>query len=279
MATVPAAAVSAADPMLAQSFLFGRVKGFGQGRNDQGQVGVVEAARDGMVLFDDVQNLDPQTQQLLLNFVEDGQYCKVGAKDYKRETSNARLIWTVNEEPDALVEEGRLGADFLARLMTDNAVLVMPPLRERGEEELAAIARAFVREKEGRHITDECMELLVRVNYRHNIRDLEGVLVQACVYSDDEGPDLTREQLLRGFEKMEPGRRGRFLDGVDEAREARLGPLERAEAAVVLHALKKEGSMELAAVVLGRSKSWIGRRAKQYGMRKVDDVWIMDSAI
>ena len=280
METVPAAAVSSVDPMVAQSLLFGRVKGFGgQGRDDEGQVGIVEAARDRMALLDDVQNLDKQTQQLLLNFVQDGQYCKVGVKVYKLETSNAWLVFTVNEDPDTLVERGQLHPDFLARLRTDNPVLVMPTLRERGEEELKAIAYGFAREREGRHITEECMEVLVRINYRDNIRDLEGVLVQACVYSDEEGPDLTKEQLLRGLEKMEPGRRGRFMEGMDEAREARLGPVERNEAEIVLRALNERGSIRKAADSLNKDRSWVSRRVTRYGMRKRNGVWNVDDSV
>ena len=273
METLGAAATRSADPTIAQAMLFGRVKGYAAGRDDEGQVGVLAGLNDGILLLDDIQNLPLETQQLLLNFVEDGRYSPVGAGAYRPEHSNAWLICTVNRDPDTLEEEGRLGADFLARLRKCNPVLVVPTLADRGEGEVRAVARAFAGAVEGREITDECMELLAGLHYRDNIRDLEATIVQACAYSESEGRELTKEQVLRGLEKMEPKRRERLMKGMRSGFGPKLGPVERREAETVVAALNEHGSMRRAGRSLGKSKDWVARRVGLYGIRKKNDVW------
>ena len=123
----PAVACGQYSPETMRAELFGYRKGSftGATRDTDGLL----AAADGDTLFlDEVGDISPDLQRLLIKAVEEKQYLALGDDNPRR--SNFRLITATNLEPDEL--RRRLHPDFLDRISL--LVLQLPALREVSEE-------------------------------------------------------------------------------------------------------------------------------------------------
>lgn len=177
---------------LLESDLFGHEKGAFSGvlRDKQGRV---ELADNGTLFLDEIAELGPALQAKILQFVEHGEYLRVGGTRTRR--VDARLIVATNRNLHKEVDAGRFREDLFYRL---NVVqLEMPPLRERMEDLpelvdylLAKFCRATG--KKIRHVASETMEKLRAYSWPGNIRELANVLERGVVLaqSDTMTPDL-----------------------------------------------------------------------------------------
>jgi len=110
-----------------ESDLFGHVKGAFTGA-DSDKVGLIEAAGDGIVFLDEVQDLLPPVQRKLLRVLEGGRYRRLG-DTVERETS-AEFIFASNLSFEAL--QSRLAPDLFDRI--SGVVVEIPPLRDCRED-------------------------------------------------------------------------------------------------------------------------------------------------
>ena len=101
--------------------------------------GLVAVAAGGTLFLDEVDALSPKAQVTLLRFLQDQHYRPVGTA--REEITDVRLIAATNRPLDALVAQQAFRADLMYRLKI--LYLVLPPLRERGED-IEALARHFV---------------------------------------------------------------------------------------------------------------------------------------
>jgi len=119
---------------LVQAELFGTDDGAFTGSREGGRAGLLETAHGGTLLIDEVAELSPRTQAMLLRFLDDGSFRRVGsARPLK---VDVRLIAATWEDLSALVREGRFRKDLFYRLR--GAVLTLPPLRARSDREVLA---------------------------------------------------------------------------------------------------------------------------------------------
>ena len=175
-----------------ESDLFGHEKGAFTGalRDKQGRV---ELADNGTLFLDEIGELGPALQAKILQFVERGEYLRVGGTRTRR--VDARLIVATNRNLHKEVDAGRFREDLFYRL---NVVqLEMPPLRERMEDLpelvdylLAKFCRATG--KKVRQVAPETLEKLRAYSWPGNIRELANVLERGVVLaqSDTMTPDL-----------------------------------------------------------------------------------------
>ncbi len=114
---------------LAESELFGHRKGSFSGAITS-RSGLFQAAEHGTVFLDDVNDLPLRLQPKLLDALQRGSVRPLGAD---RETRvDVRIIAAANHTLEPLVAEGAFRADLYHRL---NVIrLLLPPLRERGED-------------------------------------------------------------------------------------------------------------------------------------------------
>ena len=162
------------EPNLARSDLFGHVKG---AFTDAiaAHVGKIARAGGGTLLLDDFQLLRRSVQYLLMRTLAEGVYEAVGGD--REAAVGCRFIIGLGEDPDVLVDKGRMLADLRHRLGC--AVVRIPGLAARSED-IAPLARAFLeryaeRRANGgpRRFTRSAVRLLESVEWRGNVRELE----------------------------------------------------------------------------------------------------------
>jgi len=162
------------------SELFGHERGSFSGAVSK-RNGLVEYADGGTLILDEVLNLPPNAQQLLLDFTQFGNYRPLGYQGREPKTANLRLISVTNGDMDKAVEEDRFRQDLYYRLAT--VPIVLPPLRER-RHEIPEIAVRYLRRTDGQtdwELHGSAVELLTapQLAWDGNIRELEAVLERA----------------------------------------------------------------------------------------------------
>jgi transcriptional regulator with PAS, ATPase and Fis domain len=171
------------EPLL-ESELFGHVRGSFSGafRDKRGKL---EAADAGTVFLDEIGDMSPRMQALLLRFIETGEIQKVGS-DGDPQRVQVRIVAATNRNVHELVAEGELRQDLFYRL---NVVhLEVPPLRERREDigTLVTYFLARLRRANGssaRTITPDAIEALQAYSWPGNVRELENTVERLLMRS------------------------------------------------------------------------------------------------
>jgi len=164
------------------SELFGHERGSFSGALSK-RVGLVELADGGTLIFDEILNLPPPAQQLLLDFTQFGSYRPLGHDRREPKRARVRLIAATNGDLAAAIRERRFREDLYYRLAA--VVLEVPPLRARRAEipDLAAGILARHRLSTGGvpELTRAARELLLRPGWSlpGNVRQLEAATKRA----------------------------------------------------------------------------------------------------
>src|ERR1700741_2639583 len=111
---------------LLESELFGYEKGAFTGAYGT-KPGRVEMAHRGTLFLDEISELDLALQSKLLQLLQDGQFCRIGAQEDKR--VEVRVVCATNRQLEVEIESGTFRQDLFYRINVVN--LRMPALRER----------------------------------------------------------------------------------------------------------------------------------------------------
>src|SRR6201984_1656387 len=111
---------------LLESELFGYEKGAFTGAFGT-KPGRVEMAHRGTLFLDEISELDMPLQSKLLQLLQDGQFCRIGAQEDKK--VEVRVVCATNRKLEDEIASGTFRADLFYRINVVN--LHMPPLRER----------------------------------------------------------------------------------------------------------------------------------------------------
>src|SRR5712675_3061269 len=111
---------------LIESELFGYEKGAFTGAYGA-KPGRIELAHRGTLFLDEISELDLGLQSKLLQLLQDGQFCRIGAQEDKK--VEVRVVCATNQVLEAEIESGTFRQDLFYRINVVN--LQMPPLRER----------------------------------------------------------------------------------------------------------------------------------------------------
>ena len=166
---------------LFESHLFGHVRGAFTGAVQERR-GLFAAADRGTLFLDEVGELPPALQVKLLRAIEEHEVWAVGATTPV--AVDLRIIASTNRTLDAEVTAGRFRTDLFYRLKVVHVAL--PPLRDRPED-IPALVEHFI----GRFnaqlrtnvdgLTDVALQVLVRHEWKGNVRELEHVIESAMV--------------------------------------------------------------------------------------------------
>src|SRR5215831_15258517 len=118
-------------PTLVEPTLFGYAKGAFTGAT-QNKSGYFEDASDGTLFLDEIGELPLELQAKLLRVLENGEFQRVG--ETQTRVSRARIVAATNRDLREEAARGRFRSDLYHRLSVFE--LVMPPLRELGEDRL-----------------------------------------------------------------------------------------------------------------------------------------------
>src|SRR6202051_1293043 len=111
---------------LLESELFGYEKGAFTGAYGT-KPGRVEMAHRGTLFLDEISELDLALQSKLLQLLQDGQFCRIGAQEDKK--VEVRIVCATNRRLESEIESGAFRQDLYYRINVVN--IRMPALRER----------------------------------------------------------------------------------------------------------------------------------------------------
>src|SRR5438270_5210617 len=182
---------------LLESELFGYEKGAFTGAYGM-KPGRVEMAHRGTLFLDEISELDLGLQSKLLQLLQDGQFCRIGAQEDKK--VEVRVVCATNRHLEQEIESGTFRQDLFYRINVVN--LYLPPLRERrGDiEDLVHYFLEYYNRKyncRARALTVEVIGLLQKYHCPGNIRELENLVKRYVILGNEEviSSDLvTREQ-------------------------------------------------------------------------------------
>jgi two-component system, NtrC family, response regulator AtoC len=182
---------------LLESELFGYEKGAFTGAYGM-KPGRVEMAHRGTLFLDEISELDLALQSKLLQLLQDGQFCRIGAQEDKK--VEVRVVCATNRKLEQEVDNGTFRQDLFYRINVVN--LHLPPLRERRAdvEDLTNYFLDHYNRKyncRARPLSGELMAILQKYHWPGNIRELENLVKRYVILGSEEviSSDLvTREQ-------------------------------------------------------------------------------------
>jgi two-component system response regulator AtoC len=182
---------------LLRSELFGHERGAFTGAVDR-HPGLLTAAHGGTVFLDEVGDLTPEAQVMLLRFLAEGEVRPVGATRASR--ADVRVIAATHRDLARSIREGRFREDLFYRLR--RVVLTVPPLRTR-HEDLPLLVEHFRRRLNARHrlviegLTPGALRRLATHGWPGNVRELDAVLEEVMILKGRgwlRAEDLTLEE-------------------------------------------------------------------------------------
>jgi len=189
-------------PTLISSELFGHEKGAFTGAT-QRRLGRFELADGGTIFLDEVGELLPDTQAMLLRVLQEREFERVGSAQPIH--VNVRVIAASNRDLKAGIATGSFRQDLYYRLNV--FPIEVPPLRER-KDDLLMLVEYFVQRyasragKPIRSIDKKTLELLQAYDWPGNIRELQNVIERSVILSS--GGVFTVDELWLSTQSSQP---------------------------------------------------------------------------
>jgi len=171
---------------LLESELFGYEKGAFTGAYGS-KPGRVELAHRGTLFLDEISELDLGLQSKLLQLLQDGQFCRIGAQEDKK--VEVRVVCATNRVLETEIENGTFRQDLYYRINVVN--LQMPPLRER-RGDIPDLVTYFLEHYNrkyncrARALSGDLMSALQKYHWPGNIRELENMIKRYVILGTEE---------------------------------------------------------------------------------------------
>jgi DNA-binding NtrC family response regulator/tetratricopeptide (TPR) repeat protein len=175
---------------LGLSDLFGHARGAFTGA-DRERSGVFESARGGSVFLDEIGDLPPSAQGLLLRVLQEGEVRRLG--ESLPRPVDVRVIAATHRDLDERVAEGAFREDLLYRLRVGTVTL--PPLRQRGED-LGELVAHFLTSWPGVRIDEVALRRLRAQPWPGNVRQLKAAVDSAAALLDPREEPVIRQHHL-----------------------------------------------------------------------------------
>jgi len=171
---------------LLESELFGYEKGAFTGAYGA-KPGRVEMAHRGTLFLDEISELDLSLQSKLLQLLQDGHFCRIGAQEDKK--VEVRVVCATNRKLETEIENGTFRQDLFYRINVVN--LHMPPLRERRAdiEDLSAYFLDHYNRKyncRAKVLSSDLIGVLQKYHWPGNIRELENLIKRYVILGSED---------------------------------------------------------------------------------------------
>ncbi len=259
-------------PQLVESELFGHERGAFTDARER-KAGLVETAEGGSLFLDEIGEADPGVQVKLLKLLEDRRFRRLGGLRDQR--VDLRILSATHQPLDTMVQQQRFRADLYYRLRI--VELVVPPLRERGDD-ILALAEHFIALHARRYrrppprLSLAAEAALRRHRWPGNVRELRNGMEQAVLLAGGTQLDVDGLGFLGPMRAPEP-----TAAGPQPLPAAEGGPLlppeadlhlERMERRHIETALARSGdNITHAARLLGISRDTLRYRLERLGLR------------
>jgi two-component system response regulator AtoC len=171
---------------LMESELFGYERGAFTGAVGS-KPGRVELAHRGTLFLDEIGELELSLQAKLLQLLQDGQFCKIGAQEDRK--VEVRVVCATNRDLEREIADGLFRQDLYYRINVVN--LHLPPLRDR-RADLPQLMTYFIDSynqaygRRARMLTPELMQILHRYHWPGNIRELANLMKRYVILGSEE---------------------------------------------------------------------------------------------
>jgi two-component system response regulator AtoC len=171
---------------LLESELFGYEKGAFTGAFGT-KPGRVEMAHRGTLFLDEISELDMSLQSKLLQLLQDGQFCRIGAQEDKK--VEVRVVCATNRKLEEEITGGSFRADLFYRINVVN--LHMPPLRERSADlpDLVFYFLDYYNRKfnsRARPLSADLMSAFRKYHWPGNVRELENLIKRYVILGTED---------------------------------------------------------------------------------------------
>src|SRR6267142_4204474 len=190
---------SAVSKELAESELFGHRRGAFTGA-EHSRKGLIRSADGGVLLLDEIGDLNLELQAKLLRVLQENRVLSVGEDE--EVPVSVRVIAASHRDIPQMVQTGEFRGDLFHRL---NVICVeIPPLRQRREDVWPLISHFYEKYRELRtglplHAGRDFAEALAGTPLPGNARQVENLVRRAIAQKDDDTPlglgDLPRDVL------------------------------------------------------------------------------------
>ena len=244
---------------LAESELFGHERGAYTGA-DKRVLGKVEIAQGGTLMLDEIGDLPMPAQSKLLRFLQERAFERVGGRETL--VSDVRILAATHRDLDALVARDEFRQDLYYRVRV--VEIILPPLRDRGREEILALARHFTQVYGKRHdrgtmrLPRGSEELLASYPWPGNVRELEHAIERAVVMAPG---DVLEPELLGIATAVDAPKSSAGGKGINLPLGLPLHEVERRYVEATLASMK--GNRTKAAQVLGVGRNTLKRKEKK----------------
>ena len=168
-------------PGVVASELFGHEQGAFTGAVRR-RIGRLELAHQGTIFLDEVGELAPETQVMLLRVLQERVIERVGGA--RPVAVDVRVIAATHRDLTAAMSQGRFRADLFYRLNV--FPIHVPPLRER-HEDIPDLVKHFLHHFNRRlgkavaHISPAALNRLQEYRWPGNVRELENIVERAMI--------------------------------------------------------------------------------------------------
>ncbi len=234
-----------------ESELFGHVAGAFTGAT-RDKVGLFESCHRGTVFLDEIAEMTPDLQSRLLRFLESGELRRVGAN--RNAAVDTLIIAATNRGRPELERGEGFRIDLYYRLA--HAVVMLPPLRRRGEDIDLLIdhllSEACERDRKQVTLSKGARNRLLAFSWPGNVRQLRSTLQRLVILSGN-GQEIRPDQVVLDevqvpinlTEELELAERGRIVEALAAA----------------------SGVRTDAAKMLGMSRTTLISKMQRYGIR------------
>ncbi|MCD6579399.1 sigma-54-dependent Fis family transcriptional regulator [bacterium] len=237
---------------LFESELFGHKKGSFTGAIEN-RIGKFEAANNGTIFLDEIGTLTLEMQKKFLRVLQERVLVRVG--EVEERSIDVRVIAATNVDLEKMVNDGSFRKDLYFRLK--NTSLYISPLKNR-KEDIDPLIEYFLgifgaRYGAKKTLSNEAKKILTDYELPGNVRELENILEQGYILSDEksiEKKDIILSNLSNNSEDNVN------MNLIDTEKKLILRALEMAN-----------NNVSQAARILGINRSKLVYKLEKYGIK------------
>jgi DNA-binding NtrC family response regulator len=239
---------------LIESELFGHERGAFTDAVDK-RKGKFEIAEGGTIFFDEIGELNINTQAKLLRVLQEKEFERLGSNKVK--PMDVRFIAATNKDLRILIRDGTFRDDLYYRLSVVH--IELPSLKER-HEDIVPLANYFLElfnekySKSIKSISNETLTILMNHSWPGNIRELKNCMERSVIFCENESilPEHLPSQYNNSFATNETDMKG-IYDNITRE--------------IILNALNTvAGNKTKTAAILGINRRTLYNKMKRLGI-------------